>query len=47
MAVFGLTLGPLPWVYIAETVEPSKVAYASAANWIGCSLVVTLFPIIK
>lgn len=47
IGVFGLTLGPLTWIYISETVEPKYVPFATAVNWVGASLVIVLFPIIK
>jgi hypothetical protein len=47
IGVFGLTLGPLTWIYISETVEPKYVPFATALNWAGASLVIVMFPIIK
>ena len=47
MAVFGLSLGPVVWLYIPEIVEPSIVPFSTAANWISASLIIILFPIIS
>ena len=44
---FGLTLGPLTWICISEMVEPKYVPFATALNWVACSSVVIMFPIIK
>jgi MFS family permease len=46
MAVFGLSLGPVVWLYIPEIVQPRIVAYSTTSNWISASLVIILFPII-
>lgn len=46
MAVFGLSLGPVVWLYIPEIVQPKIVPYSTASNWICASLVIILFPII-
>lgn len=46
MAVFGLSLGPVVWLYIPEIVQPKIVPYSTAFNWICASLVILLFPII-
>lgn len=45
MAVFGLSLGPVVWLYIPEIVQPKIVPYSTAFNWISASLVIILFPI--
>lgn len=45
MAVFGLSLGPVVWLYIPEIVQPKIVPYSTASNWISASLVIILFPI--
>lgn len=47
MANFGLSLGPVVWLYIPEIVQPSIVPYSTLVNWGGASLVMLLFPIIK
>ena len=46
MAVFGLSLGPVVWLYIPEIVQPKIVPYSTASIWICASLVIILFPII-
>jgi MFS transporter, SP family, xylose:H+ symportor len=47
MANFGLSLGPVVWLYIPEIVQPSIIPYSTLVNWGGASLVMLLFPIIK
>ncbi len=47
MACFGLTLGPVVWIYLPEVAQPKILSLATAANWGTCSLVMLLFPIIK
>lgn len=47
MANFGLTIGPVSWLYIPEVVQPFFIPYATLANWIGASITMILFPILK
>ena len=47
MANFGLSLGPIVWLYIPEIVQPNFIPFTTAINWTGASLTVILFPIIK
>lgn len=47
MAVFGLSLGPIVWLYIPEIVQPKIVPYSTAANWIGALIVIMFFPILS
>lgn len=47
MGVFGLSLGPVVWLYIPEIVQPNIIPYSTAANWISASLVISLFPILS
>ena len=46
MAVFGVSLGPIVWLYIPEIVQPKVVPYSTATNWITCSMVIILFPLL-
>ena len=45
MGVFGISLGPIVWLYIPEIVQPKIVPFSTATNWISASLVIILFPI--
>lgn len=47
MAAFGLSLGPIMWLYIAEIVEPRILPFTTLTNWVTSALVMTLFPIIS
>ena len=47
MANFGLSLGPVVWLYIPEVVQPNIVPFSTGINWTGAALVMLLFPIIK
>ncbi len=47
MANFGLSLGPVVWLYIPEVVQPNIVPFSTGANWGAAALVMLLFPIIK
>lgn len=47
MADFGLSLGPVVWLYIPEILEPNLIAFSTLANWTTASLITILFPILK
>jgi hypothetical protein len=47
MANFGISLGPVVWLYIPEVVQPSIVPFSTGINWGGAALVMLLFPIIQ
>lgn len=47
MANFGLSLGPVVWLYIPEIVQPNIIPFSTGINWAGAALVMLLFPIIK
>jgi SP family arabinose:H+ symporter-like MFS transporter len=47
MADFGLSLGPVVWLYIPEILEPNYIAFSTLANWTTASLITILFPILK
>jgi hypothetical protein len=47
MANFGLSLGPIVWLYIPEILEPSRISISTMANWASASFISILFPIIK
>lgn len=45
-AIYGLTLGPVMWLYIPEIAEKKIVPLATATYWFGCSMCVIVAPII-
>lgn len=47
MGNFGLSLGPVVWLYIPEVLEPSRVPISTAFNWASSSLIVITFPILN
>ncbi len=47
MANFGLSLGPIVWLYIPEILEPSLIPFSTGANWATATLITLLFPILK
>lgn len=46
MILFGLTLGPVVWLYVPEIIPPRFVPFATCINWIGCFLTLEVAPII-
>lgn len=47
MANFGLSLGPIVWMYIPEIVAPDFLPFSTMVNWGGSAATILLFPIIK
>ena len=47
MASFGLTLGPITWLYIPEIAEPNIIPFSTMANLIGATINIMIFPLIK
>jgi hypothetical protein len=47
MANFGLSLGPVVWLYIPEVLEPSLIPVSTACNWGSATLITILFPILE
>jgi hypothetical protein len=45
-AMFGVSLGPVVWLYIPEVVEAKFIPFTTATNWICASIVIILFPIL-
>ena len=46
MIWYGLTIGPVVWLYIPEIVPTKMVPLATIMNWVGCSICVIVCPII-
>lgn len=46
-ATFSSTLGPIPWLYMAEIVKPNIIPYGTLINWTFATLVMFLFPILS
>jgi SP family arabinose:H+ symporter-like MFS transporter len=44
--VYGLSMGPVVWLYIPEIAKKKIVPIATATYWVGCSLCVIVAPII-
>lgn len=37
MVFYGLTIGPIVWLYVPEIIPANLVPPATAMNWIGCA----------
>lgn len=46
IGVFGLSLGPLVWIYIEDIAQPWFVPFTTGLNWGLSALVVILFPVV-
>ena len=47
MFIYGISIGTIVWLYLAEIAEPSIISYATLVTWCGAAIVMVLFPIIK
>ena len=47
MANFGMSLGPVVWLYIPEILEPKYIPISTLANWAGAAAVMFLYPILS
>ncbi len=45
MIVYGISLGPVVWLYVPEIIPAKIVPFATMMNWFGCSLCVMFTPI--
>lgn len=46
MITFGLTLGPITWLYVPEIIPANMVPFATADNWAAATIVYSTIPII-
>jgi MFS transporter, SP family, arabinose:H+ symporter len=46
MAVYGLSLGPIIWLYVPEILPSKSVPLATMMNWLSSSICVILTPIV-
>jgi hypothetical protein len=46
MIVYGVSLGPVVWLYVPEIIPAKIVPFATMMNWTGASLVVIFTPIL-
>jgi MFS transporter, SP family, arabinose:H+ symporter len=45
MIIYGISLGPVVWLYVPEIIPANIVPIATMMNWLGCSLCVIFTPI--
>ncbi|CAM5999325.1 unnamed protein product [Sphagnum balticum] len=46
MLIFGLTLGPITWLYVPEVIPADIVPFATVNNWVAATIVYTMTPIV-
>jgi hypothetical protein len=46
MISYGLTIGPVVWLYVPEIIPAKIVPPATFMNWLGCSICVIVTPIV-
>ena len=46
MISYGITIGPVVWLYVPEIIPAKIVPVATFMNWFGCSICVIITPII-
>ena len=47
MVIYGLTIGPVVWLYVPEILPTRMVPIATIMNWTGCSFCVIVPPIVS
>lgn len=47
MFSFGISLGPIVWIYVPEILPERGVSMATLANWVSCGIIGLCFPIVK
>lgn len=47
MFSFGISLGPIVWIYLPEILPEKGVSLAALFNWIGCGILGLFFPIVE
>ena len=45
--VFGMTYGPILWIWLAEAIQPKYLGYTVMANWLGAALTSLAYPTIS
>lgn len=46
MLVYGMTVGPIVWLYVPEIIPPRIVPFATFSYWFGVTTCVTITPIV-
>ena len=46
MTIFGLTLGPIVWMYVPEIIPAKTVPMATMMNWMSSSTAIIMTPFI-
>ncbi len=46
MIIYGVSLGPVVWLYVPEIIPANVVPIATMMNWFGCSLCVIFTPVV-
>lgn len=47
MFSFGISLGPIVWLYLPEILPEKGVSLAALANWVFCGIIGLCFPMVK
>lgn len=47
VAIFGLSLGPITWIYIADIVEAEVIPFPTLSNRLTSAVITITFPILK
>ncbi len=45
--IYGITLGPVAFLYIPEIIEPNVMPYVIVLYWFSAFLTVMIFPLVK
>lgn len=47
MANFGLSLGPVVWLYIPEVLEPRYIPISTLSNWLSAAIIMFSYPVLS
>ena len=47
IVLFGISFGPVPWIYVAEILPDIGIGIAVVFNWLGSFLVALFFPVLS
>lgn len=45
--IFGMTYGPILWIWLAQALQPRQMGYAVIANWLSSAITTLLYPVAK
>ena len=47
IVAFGISLGPITWIYVAEILPDVGISLATLANWVSGAIIIQMFPLLE